>query len=113
MAGRTAAGTANRCTRPTRCGPCSRGTGCGSRPDAGRYLLALANLPDSGALRTCVNLVAMATTIHEHAGSAALTADMLRGAHRLLVSRDVFAGVEQRLADERPLAAARPQARAG
>ena len=82
-------------------------------PDAGRYLLALANLPDSGALRTCVNLVTMATTIHEAAGAAALTADMLRGSHRLLVSRDTFAAVEQRLAAERPLAAAQPKARAG
>jgi DNA transposition AAA+ family ATPase len=80
-------------------------------PDAARYLLALANLPDSGALRTCVNLVSMATTIHERGGAAALTADMLRGAHRLLVSRQTFAAAEQRMAE--PAAASRPVARAG
>jgi DNA transposition AAA+ family ATPase len=81
-------------------------------PDATRYLMALANLPDSGALRTCVNLVAMATTINEHTGAAALTADMLRSAHRLLVSRQTFTVVEQRMADELPSVSARV-ARAG
>ncbi len=79
-------------------------------PDAARYLLSLANTPDSGALRTCVNLVAMATTIHG-GNAAALTADMLRGAHRLLVSRQTFAAVEQRMAE--PAAAVRAVARAG
>jgi len=63
-------------------------------PDAVRYLWQLANTPDSGALGTCANLVAMATAINERTATA-LTADMLKSAYRLLVSRNTFAAVEQ------------------
>jgi DNA transposition AAA+ family ATPase len=76
-------------------------------PDAARYLLTLANLLNSGALGMCQNLVAMATAINERSADA-LTADMLRAAHRLLVSRQVFAAVENRVKE--PVAA---RARAG
>jgi hypothetical protein len=55
-------------------------------PDAARYLWMLANLPDAGALGTCKNVVVIATTVGELKGAAALTADMLRAAHRELVT---------------------------
>ena len=67
-------------------------------PDAARYLMALANLPDSGALGACANLVMMATTLYA-AEAPAITADMLRASHRLLVSRGTFVAVEQRLTE--------------
>jgi DNA transposition AAA+ family ATPase len=54
-------------------------------PDAARYLCELANLPDSGALGACTNLVIMATKINEDDGNA-LTAQMLRQTHKLLNS---------------------------
>ncbi len=63
-------------------------------PDAIRYLWQLANTPDSGALGTAANLVKMATAIYSHTADT-LTADMLKTAHRLLVSRDSFAAAEQ------------------
>jgi DNA transposition AAA+ family ATPase len=53
-------------------------------PDAARYLMRLANLPDSGALRTCKNLVVMAETMYGKNGGD-LTLDMLRAAHHMLV----------------------------
>ena len=55
-------------------------------PDAARYLFKLANIPDSGALRTCQNLVIIATKINV-AQSDVLTLAMLQAAHQLLVSR--------------------------
>ena len=61
---------------PTRCGwPPRRPTTC----------CGLANLPDGGALRTCKNLVVMATALFgkDH---PVLTEDLLRQAHRMLVT---------------------------
>jgi hypothetical protein len=78
-------------------------------PEAARYLLSLANVPDSGALGACCNLVAMATAINEHAASE-LTVEMLRAAHRFLVSGPAFAAVEGRMSEPPP---ARAIARAG
>lgn len=66
-------------------------------PDAVRYLSLLSGLPDSGALRTCKYLVVMATRINEARGATALTADHLRSAHRLLVSRSSADLVEARM----------------
>lgn len=57
--------------------------------DAARYLLRLANLPDSGALRTCKNLVIMATTLYEDRHEV-LTEEMLRSAHRMLVTDESY-----------------------
>jgi hypothetical protein len=76
-------------------------------PDAVRYLWQLANTPDSGALGTASNLVRMATAINERTETA-LTADMLRAAHRMLVSRTTFAAVEQSMGE--PLTARRVRA---
>lgn len=58
-------------------------------PDAERYLLRLANLPDSGALRTCKNLVVMATTLYQ-AAHRTITEELLRSAHRLLVTDESY-----------------------
>lgn len=58
-------------------------------PDAARYLLRVANLPDSGALRTCKNLVVMATTLYE-SGHDVITEDLRREAHRLLVTDESY-----------------------
>lgn len=58
-------------------------------PDAAMYLLRLANLPDSGALRSCRNLVVMATTLYQ-AKHSVLTEELLRSAHRLLVTDESF-----------------------
>jgi hypothetical protein len=57
--------------------------------DAAMYLLRIANLLDSGALRTCKNLVVMATTLYQ-ARHTTLTAELLRAAHRLLVTDESF-----------------------
>ncbi len=78
-------------------------------PDAARYLWKLANLPDSGALRTCKNLVIMATKINSIGGAGVLTADMLRDAQQLLVSRRDYATLQSTLQDTRP----RPLAKVG
>jgi DNA transposition AAA+ family ATPase len=78
-------------------------------PDAARYLFKLANLPDSGALRTCRNLVVIAVKINAVRGDT-LTAAMLQGAHQLLVSRRDYAAVQASLKGEE---AARPMARVG
>ena len=58
-------------------------------PDAARYLLRLANLPDSGALRTCKNLVVMATTLYQDKHDV-LTEEILRAAHRMLVTDESY-----------------------
>jgi hypothetical protein len=58
-------------------------------PDAARYLCELANLPDSGALGACTNLVIMAT-------------QMLRSTHKLLVNSRAFSLLESRIAATRP-----------
>ncbi len=62
-------------------------------PCAIKYLWQLANSPDSGALGTASNLVRMATLIHKDTATA-LTGEMLRVAHRMLVSRGTFAAAE-------------------
>jgi DNA transposition AAA+ family ATPase len=77
-------------------------------PDAARYLAALANLPESGSLGACRNLVVMATKVHERRADA-LSAEMLRNVQRLLVNRRAFAALEGRLEEQR----ARPVARVG
>jgi DNA transposition AAA+ family ATPase len=71
-------------------------------PDAARYLTMLANLPDSGHLRTCKNLMVMATKLNE-SRSDVLTLDMLRSAHRLLVNRRGFQLLEHRLEELKTL----------
>ncbi len=76
-------------------------------PEAMRYLWQLANTPDSGALGTATNLVSMAVAINERTATA-LTAEMLRTAHRMLVSRASFAAVEQSMHEPE-----RRQAKAG
>jgi hypothetical protein len=63
-------------------------------PDAIRYLWQLANASDSGALGAATNLVKMANTIYRHTADT-LTADMLKTAHQMLVSRDNFMVAEQ------------------
>jgi hypothetical protein len=62
-------------------------------PDAARYLAALANVPDSGALGAAVNLVTMTSKLHERRADT-LTADMLRASQRLLVNRRAFKALE-------------------
>lgn len=57
--------------------------------DALMYLLRIANLRDSGALRTCKNLVVMATKLYE-AKHDNLSADLIRQAHQLLVTDESF-----------------------
>ena len=62
------------------------------------------NLPDSGALGACRNLVIMATKVHEGKADV-LTSDMLRAVHRLLVNRSAFRVLETRMEEpRRPLA---------
>jgi DNA transposition AAA+ family ATPase len=72
-------------------------------PDATRYLWMLACLPDGGALGTCKNVVVIATTVGELKGAAALTADMLRAAHRELVSGPTFQLLERQMEDYQPV----------
>jgi transcriptional regulator with XRE-family HTH domain len=67
-------------------------------PDAARYLTRLASLRDSGALRTCKNLVKMATTLYSSRGDV-LTEEMLRAAHRLLVPDDAYAELQKEIAE--------------
>ena len=52
----------------------------------------------SGDLRTCRNLVIIATKIHASRGDV-LTGAMLQSAHRLLVSRRDFSAVQGSLND--------------
>lgn len=72
--------------------------------DAARYLLRLANLPDSGALRTCKNLIVMATTIYQRTHDT-LTEELLRAAHRMLVTDESFTLLQAEIseAETRPL----------
>ena len=79
-------------------------------PDAARHLTTLANLPDSGGLGTCHNLVVMATKVHERSGAAVLTADMLRSVHRLLVNRRTFHALEGQMREHTSRAAAAAKA---
>ncbi|HEX4123565.1 MAG TPA: ATP-binding protein [Tepidisphaeraceae bacterium] len=69
-------------------------------PDAIRYLMILANIPDSGALGTCRNLVIMATKVNELSGAECLTEAMLRSVHGLLVSRRDFAALAGRMQEQ-------------
>jgi DNA transposition AAA+ family ATPase len=69
-------------------------------PDALRYLSKLANLADSGALRTCRNLVVIAVKINAASGATVLTAPMLQSAHQLLVSRRDFQTVQGSMKDD-------------
>ncbi len=73
-------------------------------PDGARYLWMLATLPDAGALGTCKNIVVIATAVGEVRAAVALTAELLRAAHRELVNSRAFDALEQRLAAERPAA---------
>jgi hypothetical protein len=57
--------------------------------DATHYLARLANTPDSGALRTCRNLVVMAITLFQKKHDV-LTAEMLQTAHRFLIPDAAF-----------------------
>jgi len=68
-------------------------------PEAVRYLWLLANLPDSGGLGTCRNLVVMATKVNESA-AATLTEAMLRGVHRLLVSTRDYGLLQARMREQ-------------
>jgi DNA transposition AAA+ family ATPase len=67
-------------------------------PDAARYLMMLANLPESGALGTVKNLMLMAQQINETSG-AEITLELLRSVHQLLVSRHDFKAMAARLED--------------
>lgn len=58
-------------------------------PDAARYLLRLANLPDSGALRSCRNLIKMAMLLNRDRHDV-LTEEMLQSAHRMLMTDESF-----------------------
>ena len=71
-------------------------------PDGARYLQQIANRPDGGALGTCKNIVVIATTIAEVRGAAALTAEMLRAAHRELVNARTFDLVESEIESQQP-----------
>lgn len=75
-------------------------------PDAAQYLMRLANVPDSGALGMCVNLVRMATILVERKGATVLTAEHLRQAFRFLVADEACQLVEAQMDQERqrPLA---------
>jgi hypothetical protein len=68
--------------------------------DAAHYLCELANLPGSGALGTCTNLVLMATTLYEAA--EILTADMLRKTHKRLMNSASYTLLESSLAAQQP-----------
>lgn len=81
-------------------------------PDAARYLHRLANLPDSGALRTCRNLVAMATTLYGSRGDV-LTEELLRAAHRLLVPDEAYATLQRQIEERSGSAGAALLGRAG
>jgi hypothetical protein len=72
-------------------------------PDAARYLWLLANLPDAGALGTCKNVVVIATTVGELKGAAALNAEMLRAAHRELVTGPAHQLLERQMEDYTPV----------
>ncbi|QOV88431.1 AAA family ATPase [Humisphaera borealis] len=74
--------------------------------DAVGYLMQLANLPGSGGLRACRNIVVMATKIHQSRASE-LTADMLRSVHAMLVNRRAFEQVEARMEEARPVVTAK------
>ena len=50
--------------------------------DAQDYLYKLANLPNSGALGTCVDLVVLTTAVEEAKGTKMITAQMLKDVHR-------------------------------
>jgi hypothetical protein len=78
--------------------------------DAARYLAMLANLPDSGHVGTCRNLVTMALKVHGRGGADTLTADMLRSVHRLLVNRRAFAALEGQMRSQTVRPAAQPAA---
>jgi predicted XRE-type DNA-binding protein len=67
-------------------------------PDAAKYLLRLANLPDSGALRSCKNLVIMATTLYQDKHEV-LTHELLRAAHRMLITDVTFNVMQARIED--------------
>lgn len=64
--------------------------------DAGRYLMTLANMPDSGGLRTCKYLVILATKANQ-SRSEILTADMLKAVRRMMVHRNAFAKLEAQI----------------
>jgi len=64
-------------------------------PEAIYYLWKISNLPESGALRTCAHLVAMAVRIN--AGAGAIDDSMLRAVHRLLVSGHAYAALSAAL----------------
>ena len=65
-------------------------------PDSAKYLMILANLPESGSIGLCANLVRMATLLYERK-SDVLIADMLRDAHKLLLCRRVYNGVKTQM----------------
>jgi DNA transposition AAA+ family ATPase len=51
-------------------------------PDAARFLCRLANTPDSGGLRLCVQLVRFANVLAEMGGKTEITLELLRAAMR-------------------------------
>jgi DNA transposition AAA+ family ATPase len=80
-------------------------------PEAIRYLFILANLPESGGLGTCANLVAMAAKVNGRAD--VLTADMLRAVHRLLLSQRDYSLLQERMRETEPQSPARSSYKAG
>jgi hypothetical protein len=66
-------------------------------PCAVKYLMDLANLPDSGALGEAANVVKIATQIHAPLGTAALTGEVLRSVHRSLKNSRTFSALQDRI----------------
>jgi DNA transposition AAA+ family ATPase len=75
--------------------------------DAARYLMKLANLPESGSLGACCQLVILATTAN-HTRADILTADMLRSMHSMLEQDSEYQLLSAQMEEEeqRPLAKA-------
>ena len=72
--------------------------------DAARFLMMLANVLHGGGLRTCRNLVVMAVKIGQGRGRGeTLSAEDLRQAQRMLVSRRLLSIVEAKMELQQPV----------
>ena len=69
---------------------------------AERFLLALACLPDGGAMRTCEQVVTFATILAAAAGEATISEGLIREACRRSMPASKFQLFDQRLRDEQP-----------
>ncbi len=71
--------------------------------DAARYLMKLANLPGSGGLRACINIVRMATKVFESRAdgkAVSLSADALHAVMPMLATKRVMSRTQAQLRDE-------------